>query len=481
MPHPKTQYAPGQKVFSFTSGSPTGNTNHRPVLWFPPFPKGDSSFFPVPGTSLFNSINAAGLVETNVKFEFVDHQNIAGVTLTGVSVPYDTTYSTPLRYRVEPATPFWSRVTFEVTITSGNADNLIIYATDGSSNSNLDSAYLQAIGVWNSDPNLKLGGNSYTVPPSIRAFSVEIYPGSCTGTAAGDMVTFNLKTTVVYLNDTTMGGECNTHLDCIPTDEHGPAPHSNRVHLSANGNPDRFRRCVVQDSGVGRCTECYSDCDCEAGQYCHADRGTCYFNGVTYVCDPESANLWGTCQWKDPEESVFGRPCQPDMDLPMNTTRDHYAGFCGRSLYYNETNLQDPTQPFTNVANTERVRLWTGLCVDLVCIECAEEADISPSFNIMGLSVSGTCDRHFTCADGFLTRRSGNSLQGAVTQKDVRDTRDASRENAGLTGATLFFIIVITLTLAVGIYCMMRKGGSSAGKSVSPAPVSVPMTSAATQ
>ena len=67
-------------------------------------------------------------------------------------------------------------------------------------------------------------------------------------------------------------------------------------------------------------------------------------------------------------------------------------------------------------------------------------------------------------ASGLSRRRSGNSLQGALTQDNEQKTRDAVRTSAGVGGASLFFIIVITILLGLGVICMFRKGGGASGE-----------------
>jgi hypothetical protein len=124
----------------------------------------------------------------------------------------------------------------------------------------------QLVGVWN--PDFNPAAVSFEGNPNWRSFVVEVSVQGCSGKATGAEVSFDIKAVVVgefvspvvlpcvlqplgvlpifyrararaALNDTAFGGECNTHLDCIRTDDHGPAPKSNRVGMSANGNSDR--------------------------------------------------------------------------------------------------------------------------------------------------------------------------------------------------------------------------------------------------
>jgi len=290
-------------------------------------------------------------------------------------------------------------------------------------------------------------------------------------------------------------GECQSYTDCYDPQDGHPSSESDRDDLSAN-SVDRFVHCRVVAStasvaGAGLtptsvCTECASDCDCKAGQYCASDDGVCSNAGLpgvsspsTWLCDVEAASRRGLCQEKDSD--IFGQRCRvnapatiaggswgalyssgvgglfgtarfvgsessfygittPDSQEDNAATsadweradNDGY-GSCAAIRYYNASNPGVPAQ----LNGVARALSWTGTCYNFECRECTE-----------GISM---CNSNRQCIDG--------RWQDRIT---VDGTQRTYTHNA--VAGTLLGLTFMVILLQICVACNVRYTRAAANK-----------------
>ncbi|KAA0160120.1 hypothetical protein FNF28_05548 [Cafeteria roenbergensis] len=228
-------------------------------------------------------------------------------------------------------------------------------------------------------------------------------------TTCGD---YPVVSATVTMGSFSAQGECASNYDCAgPSGTH---PSQDRAKYSANGDASRFSSCymTVNTTGFGtskpysKCFECAPagnpNFECNENQFCWTDPGTCTFDSNEYVCDVEASMWMGICRNKSSE--VLGSRCRtvatgtvagasrsndpttgtgavtPSSlgaaflsDKALNGFAPG-AGFCGEVRVFNESNTQLTFNGNDNVQfgvnGTARSILWTGSCVQGICMEC---------------------------------------------------------------------------------------------------------------
>jgi len=281
-------------------------------------------------------------------------------------------------------------------------------------------------------------------------------------------ITFNIQGA-----STALTGQCTSYADCNPSKGDAPGDAS----ASFNDDASRLRQCVVAIDTVRsqpnnilpttKCAECFGDCDCGQGQYCNTDNGICTRNGVNWLCDVDMANRYGMCLQKS--TNVLGAPCRTNtfaaytaaMKLPYATTvggqplvvpggstgsyatkADPVSGFCGEVRLFNSTNIGavDGTAGLPYAGQARRV-LWTGACVNQVCMECA------PGF---GPVTGNTCR---SCYNGML-------LDNVIVDWTVRTY--TKNTIAGTALGVVFMFVLVAMCVCTRILLAWRSNTASA-------------------
>lgn len=275
----------------------------------------------------------------------------------------------------------------------------------------------------------------------------------------------------------TFAGECSSYTDCVQDSGDHPSP---RGSLSANGDVERFKQCLMVPSAAdptvptGRCVECLNDCDCMAGQYCHTDPGVCDLTGSNafYTCDSFSRARLGVCIAKDPTGDIIGQTCRNTFKVGsatrMPTTVDPStaavsgitiadymsdstanglvlvdggvvvddlpqtgAGFCGRARYYNASSVDTSASVASSAVlnNGARAILWQGICANGICQEC--------------LGAGETCAGAQQCIDG-------KSAQTIVVDGTSRTFSNNTLASTML--AAVLMIIILQLCVCCRIF-----------------------------
>ena len=262
-------------------------------------------------------------------------------------------------------------------------------------------------------------------------------------------------------------GECTTYMDCMPKDA-SDTPAKDRVDLSDIGDANRFTHCVAVPVRVSapwstasanpvgllqtRCVECLSDGECEPGQYCHTDWG--YAGGALVPYNDNSNKNFGVCKTKDPEGIILGQPCvdrsvqsssalynggMPYAQGGPDWAADSY-GYCGERIW--------SSNPLTPSATPVAVGLWSGVCVNDVCMECK-----------VGNYVQGdTAEPGQACVNG--KRVSARDVDGSVATF-------TSNTVAGVTLGSTMFIIALLFAVLVHAAAEFKRHRASMG---APAP-----------
>ena len=274
-------------------------------------------------------------------------------------------------------------------------------------------------------------------------------------------------------------GECRSYVDC------GGSQHCLLVDQLAGPNMRRLTtttKCVScipnapatdsHPSGLDNAA-----CQCGPHQYCMSDQGLCVDGAGWYVCDEFTHSRYGMCVNK---EDVLGGPCRtislatppsgyvspysytsagltgtskggsaPSLALAASGTVDTKGqspglhGFCGGVRFYNSTGVEwtlgggggsvgiGPSTP--SQANLARVVLWTGACVNQVCLECAPEQ--------VPAQLQSSCGRF--CLNGAIEE---------VQYVDGTSRTFTINTVAGTTLAAVLMIILLQLCVCAGAY-----------------------------
>lgn len=285
---------------------------------------------------------------------------------------------------------------------------------------------------------------------------------SCLTTSSASLgITENPALNITFtLQYDALEGECMDYTDCYTDSDGHP---SLRTSVSSTGNTQRMLRCAAMPKrsdpmiSESRCMECFADCDCPGGSYCHADNGICLNNGVAYVCDADSHRNAGICRPKDIANEIINKPCRAESAntydalssgqtrtlgsaavLVSEGNRDDRsdgitgAGFCGQARYYNTSNV-DGTDDNIVRAGVARTILWTGECVNDICQECNDG--------------STPCSGDKTCIRGLLR-------DTIVVDGTIRTF--TSNTVAGTALAGVMMIIVVQIIFVV--YFVVERG-----------------------
>jgi hypothetical protein len=260
--------------------------------------------------------------------------------------------------------------------------------------------------------------------------------------------------------------DCYASSDCVTKDGKHPASET-ASQFSANGDANRFDTCMLLPSAAdpvipeARCIECFSQCDCNPGQFCYRYTGVESINSIPIVVHEESRRRIGVCMNKNQNGTILNMPCRRPKDITLNTAAlsdgslvtvtpgtevvaQGQAGpiVCGAAVYINgsyntNTRLNYTGQPLRY--------LWAGICnIDGRCTECEMGA----------ASLSSQCRNEQTCLDGFWHRTLSVDQTIRTFQNDTR---------AGTLLAIVF--ILLFLSLLGCIVCCRTRG---AGKRTTP-------------
>ncbi|KAA0150999.1 hypothetical protein FNF29_04889 [Cafeteria roenbergensis] len=305
-------------------------------------------------------------------------------------------------------------------------------------------------------PNWPLFDNRFITPR--KAYILLCRQVSCL-TTSSTTAPLKISAAVKWEKVEEIPGECSSNADCVSGDNGHPGQ-ARASAFSANGDVNRLSNCIVAPDATGRrpetrCVECFSDCDCNPGQFCYSYTGLEQVSGVWYVADEMSRLRMGMCMKKDLNNTVLGKQCRRPTSYNYQSaysTNSPTATFsasqtrvvqgqegpiqCGEALYYNGSTEVSTSSSATNVSGQVLRWLWTGACDgDGICRECTSGVDGA---------VATACGTEQVCLDGTYWR--GRSIDGTVRTM-TNDTR------AGLLLAMLLIALFCLLVALVACMC----------------------------
>ncbi|KAA0148601.1 hypothetical protein FNF28_07434 [Cafeteria roenbergensis] len=305
-------------------------------------------------------------------------------------------------------------------------------------------------------PNWPLFDNRFITPR--KAYILLCRQVSCL-TTSSTTAPLKISAAVKWEKVEEIPGECNSNADCVSGDNGHPGQ-ARASAFSANGDVNRLSNCIVAPDATGRrpetrCVECFSDCDCNPGQFCYSYTGLEQVSGVWHVADEMSRLRMGICMKKDLNNTVLGKQCRRPTSYNYQSaysTNSPTATFsasqtrvvqgqegpiqCGEALYYNGSTEVSTSSSATNVSGQVLRWLWTGACDgDGICRECTSGVDGA---------VATACSNEQVCLDGTYWR--GRSIDGTMRTIN-NDTR------AGLLLAMLLIALFCLLVALVACMC----------------------------